>query len=248
MRKALKASGAHVLESELPVGMADDAFTDDDLLQDPELARLASAIWSATSHARSVRPSKRDDVPVAAAQLPIIDGGGSLPRVRADATRNREKILCAATTLVQERGIEHVSMDDVARAACVGTGTLYRRFGDRAGLALALLDEHTKRFQNALISGPAPLGPGAPARERLLAFGEHYLDFMDLHADLLFAALGHTHDGGAPDGALHDAPHDPAARGRAAPRRRVHRAGAARRGQPGAHLFARGRLEWTLEP
>ncbi len=133
-----------------------------------------------------------------AAQLPILDGGGALPRVRADATRNRETILCAATTLVQERGIEHVSMDDVARAACVGTGTLYRRFGDRAGLALALLDEHTKRFQNSLISGPAPLGPGAPARERLAAFGEHYLDFMDQHADLLFAALGHTHEVGAP--------------------------------------------------
>jgi chromate reductase len=41
VRKALKASGAHVLESELPVGMADGAFTDEDHLADPELtARL----------------------------------------------------------------------------------------------------------------------------------------------------------------------------------------------------------------
>jgi chromate reductase len=38
VRKALKASGAHVLESELPVGMADGAFTHDDELADPELA------------------------------------------------------------------------------------------------------------------------------------------------------------------------------------------------------------------
>jgi chromate reductase len=38
VRKALKASGAHVLESELPVGMADGAFNDDDTLADPELA------------------------------------------------------------------------------------------------------------------------------------------------------------------------------------------------------------------
>ncbi|MEP6952671.1 MAG: NAD(P)H-dependent oxidoreductase, partial [Solirubrobacteraceae bacterium] len=37
VRKALKASGAHVLESELPVGMADGAFSDDDHLQEPEL-------------------------------------------------------------------------------------------------------------------------------------------------------------------------------------------------------------------
>jgi chromate reductase len=38
VRKALKASGAHVIESELPVGMADGAFTDDGGLADPELA------------------------------------------------------------------------------------------------------------------------------------------------------------------------------------------------------------------
>ena len=45
VRKALKASGAHVLESELPVGMADSAFTDDDLLQEPELqARLGDLV------------------------------------------------------------------------------------------------------------------------------------------------------------------------------------------------------------
>ena len=37
VRKALKASGAHVLESELPIGLADGAFTDDDQLQEPEL-------------------------------------------------------------------------------------------------------------------------------------------------------------------------------------------------------------------
>ena len=37
VRKALKASGAHVLESELPIGMADGAFSDDDRLQEPEL-------------------------------------------------------------------------------------------------------------------------------------------------------------------------------------------------------------------
>jgi chromate reductase, NAD(P)H dehydrogenase (quinone) len=42
VRKALKASGAHVLESELPVGMADSAFTEDGRLQEPELQeRLA---------------------------------------------------------------------------------------------------------------------------------------------------------------------------------------------------------------
>ena len=123
---------------------------------------------------------------------------GPPARERADAARNRLRILEAAARLVDERGIEHVSMDDVARAACVGTGTLYRRFGDRAGLALALLDEHTREFQDALISGPPPLGPGVPAAERLRAFGEGYLDLVERHVELLVVAEppGRIVDGG----------------------------------------------------
>jgi len=124
---------------------------------------------------------------------------GQEPRERADAARNRERILAAAADLVAERGIEHVSMDDVARAASVGTGTLYRRFGDRAGLAFALLDEQTREFQDALIFGPPPLGPGAPAIERLKAFGEGYLDLMETHSALMVAA--------APSGKEADGPY-----------------------------------------
>jgi AcrR family transcriptional regulator len=120
--------------------------------------------------------------------LPVLDPGQT-PRERADAARNRRRILVAAAELVAERGIDRVSMDDVARAACVGTGTLYRRFGDRAGLALALLDDHTRAFQDALIAGPAPLGPGVPAAERLHAFGDGYLDLLERHADVLAAAI-----------------------------------------------------------
>jgi AcrR family transcriptional regulator len=118
-------------------------------------------------------------------ELPLI---AAEPRERADAARNRARILEAAEQLVAEQGIEAVSMEAVARAACVGTGTLYRRFGDRAGLAFALLDQHTREFQNALISGPPPLGPGAPARERLRAFGAGYLDLLERHAALMVAA------------------------------------------------------------
>lgn len=106
---------------------------------------------------------------------------------RADAARNRRRILRAARALIDERGIEHVSMQDVAAAAGVGAGTLYRRFGDRAGLAMALLDEETRAFQDTLIAGPPPLGPGAPAAERLAAFGEGYLDLLARHAPLMVA-------------------------------------------------------------
>jgi AcrR family transcriptional regulator len=130
-------------------------------------------------------------------ELPLIEPKG--PRERADAARNRMRILEAAGALVAEQGIECVSMDDVARAASVGTGTLYRRFGDRAGLAFALLDEQTRDFQDALISGPPPLGPGVPAVERLKAFGEGYLELMETHSSLMVAA--------APNGKEADGPY-----------------------------------------
>ncbi|MDA0162546.1 TetR/AcrR family transcriptional regulator [Solirubrobacter ginsenosidimutans] len=130
-------------------------------------------------------------------ELPLSEPRG--PKERADAARNRMRILEAAGALVAEQGIECVSMDDVARAASVGTGTLYRRFGDRAGLAFALLDEQTREFQDALISGPPPLGPGVPAVERLKAFGEGYLDLLETHSALMFAA--------APNGKEADGPY-----------------------------------------
>jgi AcrR family transcriptional regulator len=127
-------------------------------------------------------------------ELPLFEAEG--PKERADAARNRQRILEAAGTLVAEQGIEAVSMDDVARAACVGTGTLYRRFGDRAGLAFALLDEQTRDFQNALIAGPPPLGPGASAAERLKAFGLGYLDLLETHSGLMVAAAPGGKEGG----------------------------------------------------
>jgi AcrR family transcriptional regulator len=129
--------------------------------------------------------------------LPLAEPDPQLTE-RADAARNRRRILAAAASLVDERGIDAVSMQDVADAACVGTGTLYRRFGDRAGLAYALLDEQTREFQDALIAGPPPLGPGAPAAERLRAFGEGYLELLERHGDVLLAASPLGRDGGAP--------------------------------------------------
>jgi AcrR family transcriptional regulator len=128
--------------------------------------------------------------------LPLLDPGDA--RERADAARNRLRILAAAAGLVAARGIDGVSMDDVARAAGVGAGTVYRRFGDRAGLALALLDEQTREFQDELIAGPPPLGPGATAAERLAAFGEGYLDLLERHAPLMVAAVSSGNEAAGP--------------------------------------------------
>ena len=107
---------------------------------------------------------------------------------RADAARNRERILCTARRLFAEKGASCVSMDEIAEAAGVGKGTLFRRFGSRAALATAVLSEDESRLQEGFIRGEPPLGPGVPARERLIAFGEARLDLIDAHAELLAAA------------------------------------------------------------
>jgi AcrR family transcriptional regulator len=106
-------------------------------------------------------------------------------RPRADAARNRERVLVAARRLFAERGLQHVSMSDVAREAGVAKGTVFHRFGDRAGLAVALLDEHERELQERIVRGPPPLGPGAPARERLAAFLGALADLTDEHRELL---------------------------------------------------------------
>lgn len=88
-----------------------------------------------------------------------------------------------------ERGVEGLCVSDVAEAAGVGVGTLYRRFGDRAGLAYALLDERTREFQAAFLSGPAPLGPGALPVERVRAFLHGYVDYLlETHLELMLMA------------------------------------------------------------
>ena len=126
-----------------------------------------------------------DDTPPIPLGLPVADGE---QRERADAQRNREKVLSAAERLFACHGVENVSMDAIAAEAGVGKGTLFRRFGDRAGLALALLHEHTLVLQENMIRGPAPLGPGAPPQERLKAMGRAQLALLMEHGDLMAAA------------------------------------------------------------
>lgn len=115
--------------------------------------------------------------------LPVIPPA---PPERADAARNRQKILDAATHLVSTRGAASLSLDEVARHAGVGVGTVYRRFGDLAGLVNALVDERERQFQAAFITGPPPLGPGAPPDKRLHAFLHALLEHTDTQWELLY--------------------------------------------------------------
>ncbi|MEA5361292.1 helix-turn-helix domain-containing protein [Amycolatopsis sp., V23-08] len=115
-------------------------------------------------------------------ELPVL---GAPVRERADAARNRIRVLTAAEALFAERGVDAVTMDDVAAAAGVGKGTLYRRFGDKGGLAMALLDERESELQQRILTGPPPLGPDARPADRLAAFIEAYLELLDRQLDLV---------------------------------------------------------------
>ncbi|WP_393062973.1 TetR/AcrR family transcriptional regulator [Streptomyces sp. LN549] len=106
---------------------------------------------------------------------------------RADAVRNRRAVLRATEQLLTEGGGDHVSLDRVAALAGVGKGTVFRRFGNRAGLLQALLEERSRELRDAVRNGPPPLGPGAPTSERLLAFLDGLGAIAEGNATLLSA-------------------------------------------------------------
>ncbi|MCF8612119.1 TetR/AcrR family transcriptional regulator [Gordonia sp. HY285] len=61
--------------------------------------------------------------------------------LRADAARNRARIIAAASELFAERGLD-VTLDDVAARAGVGVGTVYRRFANRDELIVGVFTDH----------------------------------------------------------------------------------------------------------
>ncbi|MFG3224729.1 TetR/AcrR family transcriptional regulator [Kitasatospora sp. NPDC048194] len=100
------------------------------------------------------------------------------PRSRKDAARNREAVLEAADTLFARcESPEDVTMADVAAAAGVGKGTLFRAFGDRAGLLRALYEARLEPIREAIEAGPPPLGPATPPQDRVPALLDAVLCF-----------------------------------------------------------------------
>ncbi|MGA5462587.1 TetR/AcrR family transcriptional regulator [Mycobacterium sp. NPDC050041] len=86
------------------------------------------------------------------------------------AARNEANVLDAARALLRGPDAGDVDMRVIAQRAGVGVGTLYRRFGDKAGLLAAVVGDDEQTLQEAILSGPPPLGPGAPAGDRMSAF------------------------------------------------------------------------------
>jgi AcrR family transcriptional regulator len=113
---------------------------------------------------------------------------------RADAIRNRRKLLSAAAEFVTQVGAEKVTMDGLASYSGLGKGTVFRHFGSRAGIFRALLDEEERKLQSAIISGEPPLGPGALPQDRLVAYGHARVQFLFDNRAIAWASL----DGGQP--------------------------------------------------
>lgn len=97
-------------------------------------------------------------------------------------------MLAAADALFAKTATpQSVSMDAVAAAAGVGKGTLFRAFGDRDGLLDALAAAKFQPLRTTAESGPAPLGPGAPAPDRIVAFLDAVLTFKVENRNLMRA-------------------------------------------------------------
>jgi AcrR family transcriptional regulator len=114
---------------------------------------------------------------------------GAPPAERADAARNRKHLLATARKMLAEQGAGKLTMDALAERAGLGKGTVFRRFGTRAGIFQALLDDDERAFQEQVLAGPPPLGPGAPPLDRLIAYGRARIDFLTGHCEIARASL-----------------------------------------------------------
>lgn len=104
---------------------------------------------------------------------------------RADAARNRRAILAATEELLATHRPQDISIEQVAAVAGVGKGTVFHRFGNRTGLMTALMVERAQALTEAVREGPPPLGPGAPGRDRLLAFLDAVIEVVGRNKSLL---------------------------------------------------------------
>jgi AcrR family transcriptional regulator len=93
--------------------------------------------------------------------------------LRADAQRNRDKLLAAATEAFAEHG-EDVALETVAARAGVGIGTLYRHFPSRDALIVAAYQHEV----DALCTAAADLLAAQPADAALRAWAERFADYI----------------------------------------------------------------------
>jgi AcrR family transcriptional regulator len=97
--------------------------------------------------------------------------------VRADAQRNRDRIVEVAREVFREQGYD-ASLDEVAKRAGVGAGTLYRHFPTRENLVDAIMQSWVDQVDEATVKALAHEGP---PRELLLDWFAAYVALISLH-------------------------------------------------------------------
>jgi len=107
---------------------------------------------------------------------------------RADAQRNREQILKVAKTAFTRSG-ESISMDDVAKRAGIGAGTLYRHFANRDALLAAVYRNEVEKLAAAEKTLAATLAPTEALRAWMLLFVD-YIATKQIIAPALNAMVG----------------------------------------------------------
>jgi AcrR family transcriptional regulator len=134
----------------------------------------------------------REELPARPVSSDEAGDSGRVPvrRLRRDAERNRQRILQAATEVFTERGLE-ATLDDVARQAGVGVGTVYRRFPDKAALVDALFEDRISALIALVERAKDEPDPWAA----VCWFVEHSAQMLavdrGLRQILMFAAQGH---------------------------------------------------------
>ena len=106
---------------------------------------------------------------------------------RADAAANRQHILAAARQLFEQRAVEQVTMDEIARAAGVGKGTLYRRYPDKAALIVELMDACFVSFERETLDQleASSSSEDTSAIDQLQAFLDRLIDWTEEHTPWL---------------------------------------------------------------
>lgn len=120
-------------------------------------------------------------------ELGVVPEDGGVGRgERADAAANRRLILQTADALFARRGVANVNMADIAQAAGVGKGTLYRRFSNKAELCLALMDTQLADFQNAMLGRMRQMAANGQGNVEMLdQFLDALVHFTENHTPLL---------------------------------------------------------------
>jgi AcrR family transcriptional regulator len=132
---------------------------------------------------------RKDDADPAGCRMGCPDPARPL---RRDAERNRQRILKAASEVFTECGLE-VSLDEVARHAGVGVGTVYRRFGTKEDLVAALFEDRVDSIAalaERAIQEPDPWTGLVGFMEQA---AEMLADDLGLRQMLMFATYGRDH-------------------------------------------------------